>query len=188
MKGVSSPRHIVHLVQANVAQRAIGPSTLRGQGRAGVVRGAREFLGRLDLRPFGAGNGAAFERELDRATERLRLALPRGAQHWGAARKALNIFLRDCADHHLLRARYALHRHEQRFEVPLDRQVALALALEPEGHGLPKWRTIKGLKPATSALYQHVALLSARRRGIPRVLLDAVFWRSKRLVRRRTSG
>jgi hypothetical protein len=60
------------------------------------VAAAREHLRGLDLNRFGVDEPRTFENELDRATEGLRRVLPRDAQHWGLARKVLNIFLRDC--------------------------------------------------------------------------------------------
>src|ERR1700733_8204356 len=86
---------LLKLLQTRTAQLAIGPSTLRNQGAREVVASTREFLKELDLGHFNTDTPEAFMISLDEETERLRNALPLGARHWGTARKALNIFLRD---------------------------------------------------------------------------------------------
>ena len=68
-----------------------------------------------------------FQSRLNVATRRLKDRLPKGARNWGAARKALNIFLRDVLYNHYLRSRHHLDRLEEWLEVPLDRDVAAAL-------------------------------------------------------------
>jgi len=82
-------------IQTRIATVAIGASTLRNQGASNVVSNTREFLKRLDLRRFKAKTAIVFRDALDRETNKLKNALPIGARNWGAARKALNIFLRD---------------------------------------------------------------------------------------------
>jgi hypothetical protein len=51
-------------------------------------------------------------------------------------------------------------------------ETALGMGAKRVGAGLPKWRTIKGLDPATSAAYQLAALPIARERGVTWALLD----------------
>lgn len=111
---------------------------MRCAGCSGVVAAAREFLGDLDLRPFGTASSRRFLNHLDSATERLWSALPAKAQYWGLARKGLNIFLRDCLYTAYLRDRYRLDKAEQFFEVPLDSICGLQLFHESDGL-LPKW-------------------------------------------------
>src|SRR5438132_8387014 len=82
--------------QARAARIAIGSSSMRGAGSAGVVIAAREYLVGLHLKDFSATDPNAFRSSLDRATSQLELALPKRGRHWGLARKGLNIFLRDC--------------------------------------------------------------------------------------------
>ena len=84
----------------------------------------------------------------------LKRRLPKGARSWGAARKALNIFLRDVLYNHYLRSHHGLDRLEDWLEVPLDRDVAVALRAESEGGELPRWKTIKRLTPDVSGRYQ----------------------------------
>ena len=79
----------------------IGPSRLRNHGAKGVIKAAQKYLAAVSLSRFLVQGEASFLGALDGAEEELRLSLPQGAQHWGAARKALNLFLRDrCHDLH----------------------------------------------------------------------------------------
>src|SRR5438067_10654261 len=150
----TNPARLMH---ERIAELVIGISTLRNQGAPGVVSAAREFLKQLDLAAFRGGSRERFEARLNVATRRLERRLPRGARNWGAARKALNIFLRDVLYNHYLRSRHALDRLEEWLEVPLDRDVAVALRGESEGAALPRWKTIKRLTPDVSRRYQSVA-------------------------------
>jgi|SRR5439155_11817528 len=122
-----------------------------------------------------------FEMRLNVATRSLKDHLPKGAQNWGTARKALNIFLRDALYNHYLRSHHYLHRIEEWLEIPLDRDVATALRAEPEGAALPRWDgvKIKRLTPRVSRQYQRVAQLVADRRRTQRVHLDLEYWRRR---------
>ncbi len=161
------------------AELAIGTSTLRNQGAPGVVSAAREFLKELDLDLFRVRNRDSFHARLSAATRRLKGRLPKRARNWGAARKALNIFLRDALYNHYLRSRHGLERLEEWLEVPLDRDVATALRRETQGASLPRWKTIKRLTPKISRRYQAVAQVVARRKGTQRVHLDLYYWRRR---------
>src|SRR5262249_39672812 len=160
-----------------LAEIAVGPSALRKQGAPGVIAAARAFLKCLDLRSFVRPEGSAFLSELDAATVSLQEILPTGARHWGAARKALNLFLRDalyCAD---LATHYRLEVIRGWLEVPLDRHVALGLRRYPKlSGGLPRWAGIKHLTQQASGEYQEVACAVAQEEGMARVDLDVIFW------------
>jgi hypothetical protein len=165
---------LIDTIQLRTVVVAISPSTTRGKGTKGVVAAAHKFLGGLDLRQFGTDSESRFARALDRETEELRLAFPRDARHWGLARKCLNIFLRHSFYNLFLSQQYNLEWAEEFYEVPLDSYVATGLcAVLPD---LPRWRTIKGLEPKESALFQAAALALSRRRGITRVHLDSFLW------------
>ena len=58
--------------------------------------------------------------ELDTATMELCAAMPREVRAWGLARKALNIFLRECLYTSYLRDASRLDRSEHYLELPLD--------------------------------------------------------------------
>ena len=148
---------------------------MRGAGSAGVVAAARAFLGELPLAPFGTTDSRRFLAQLDRITQKLRLALPPKAQHWGLARKGLNIFLRDCLYTAYLRDQYRLDRAEAFFEVPLD-SICAARLFRVSAGVLPKWPGVRALDRHTSTRYQAVAAATAGTIGEARVHLDALWW------------
>jgi hypothetical protein len=146
------------------------------------VLAARLFLKELNLDSFRTGNEQQFRSRLNTATKHLKDRLPRKARNWGAARKAINIFLRDALYNHYLRSRYRLDRLEGWLEVPLDRNVAMGLCAEPEGVKLPRWKSIKSLtekREEISLQYQAVANKVARRKRTQRVHLDLYYFRRK---------
>ncbi len=166
---------LLRAIQHYNARAAIGSSSMRGAGSADVVRRAREFLGEMPLRPFGTSRRSRFMSCLDNATQDLKLALPTRAQHWGLARKGLNIFLRNCLYTIYLREEYDLARAEKFFEVPLDSITGIHL-IKASGGTLPRWTTVRGLKAKKSAAYQAVAARFATEQGLVRVHFDAVWW------------
>jgi hypothetical protein len=142
---------------------------------------ARTFLKGLDLATFVVAEESRFVERLDEATVALQSSLPSGARHWGAARKALNLFLRDalyCSD---LASHYGLQAVRGWLEVPLDRYVAQGLCQRyPDlAKGLPRWTRIKHLTPEASREYQLVASTAARKERLARVDLDVIFWRAE---------
>ena len=164
-------------LKARTARTAVGASTAQKMGPKGTITAAREFLQGVNLRKFGAAKTErTYFRLLDAETIALRNALPRTAQHWGSARKFLNIFLRNCAYNKYLCGAYGLDAIEQWMEVPLDSHVASGLKQQPEGTELPRWRTVIGLTPEESAVLQEVASRIANREGIARVHLDVHYW------------
>ena len=167
----------IEYLRRRTAELAIGNSTLRNQGASGVVKAARDFLAELALNSFSVNSQKDFGRELDQATESLIPVLPDGAHNWGTARKAINIFLRDCLYNQFLCNHYAISQIHPWLEVPLDKYVAEGLQDTSMGDGLPEWETIKGLDRKTSDQYQHVANDVAGKLGCNRVDLDIYFWR-----------
>src|SRR5712691_4134365 len=105
--------------QARTARIAASASATRGQG-PGTVKAARDFFCALQLRGFSATRATVFRAQLDEATDKLRLALPRRARSWGLARKLMNIFLRDALYTTHLCKEYRLDASEKFFEIPLD--------------------------------------------------------------------
>lgn len=173
------PRTLKEL-QHRTAELSIGASTLRNQGAKNVVATARSFLKRIDLSTFRGICREQFFALLDKETKRLKQCFPSGARNWGAARKALNIFLRDVLYNRYLCRAYSFAKLEKWLETPLDSDVATGLIDEPEGTELPRWQSIKNLTPEISNKYQTVALDVARRIGIERVHLDLIYWRRRR--------
>jgi hypothetical protein len=166
---------LIDAIQHRVAVIAIGPSTARGQGAAGVVRAAQRFLASLALAPFATSDSIAFRSALDEASEWLRTALPDEARSWGLARKCLNIFLRDSFYNHYLRQYFGLTSGEQWFEIPLDSIVAKAIRRQSDKR-LPRWPGVKHVPREVSEVYQSAAAELAQRFGIARVHLDTYLW------------
>ena len=167
-------------IEHKIADGAIGPSVLRGQGVPGMARAAQEYLRTLPLTPFGVRDETRFRQSLDDATRELQARFPRGARRWGAARKALNIFLRESLYNTYLITAYQLDRAESQLELPLDSFVASGLRELDETRSLPRWPLLKGLNPETSDAYQDVATALATKRKIARVHLDLELWLARR--------
>jgi len=169
-------------MQRYIAVTTVGPSALRNQGSKGVIKKARDYLARIPLRKFGATDEDSFLRTLNMETERLKKALPRGARNWGAARKALNLFLRDIFYNRFLCERYRLSKSEKWMEIPLDSLVAAFLKRKArhEKKPLPRWAGLTGLTPEVSAIFQSYAKEVALSQGISRVHLDMRVWTEER--------
>jgi hypothetical protein len=84
--------------------------------RKGDIEHIRRFLDRLDLRRF--SDPAKFSRTVDRSTTALAKLLPKN--RWGAARKFLNLYLRNATYNFYLRRAYRLDRVEHLLELPMD--------------------------------------------------------------------
>jgi hypothetical protein len=80
-------REFLELILSRVARVAVGASTVRGIGNTGVVAAARRHLRGVNVAAFGTSDPTRFETTLNKETERLRVALPAGARHWGIARR-----------------------------------------------------------------------------------------------------
>jgi hypothetical protein len=164
-----------------VANIAIGSTSLRNQGAAGVNEAARTFLGGLTLSRFVGSTETAFSSELEDQTRKLMKALPPGAQNWGTARKALNLFLGEVYYHRVLCEIYSFDRIANYLEVPLDSQVSSFLRTRARdlGADLPSWTTIRALKPEISQRYQAFASRYAKTlgNGWVRLHIDLIAWR-----------
>jgi len=176
-----------HDMQRYIAVTTIGPSALRNQGSKGVVKAAQRHLAAVDLGVFRVEDEAAFHRTLDQETERLRRALPREAQNWGAARKALNLFLRDICYNRFLCKRHKLAQTEEWMEIPLDSLIAASLKRKGKRGHLPPWPGLNGLTPKLSFKFQAFAKQVALAQGISRVHLDMRLWTEERERNRRTA-
>ena len=131
---------LISQLRRREASTAVGPSTARGMGPKGTISAAREYLASLDLTKFRVASEKEFRSVLNRATNRLQNQLPRSAKHWGAARKFLNIFLRNVVYNRYLRKYYRLSHLEPWLELPLDSHVAKGLRDEKGGSSLPDGR------------------------------------------------
>jgi hypothetical protein len=183
LRHMGSQCDFLHTVQSYIAVQAIGPSSLRNQGSPGVIRAAREFLSELPLSYFPTGGEREFSLHLDEQTDRLLRRLPKNAQNWGAARKALNLFLRDALYNQYLASEFNLHAIEPWLEIPLDRAVARGLRglwKKEGGEELPDWPGLKKLTPSISSRFQSFANNAVKNRGYARVHLDIYLWLEER--------
>ena len=166
----------IRSLQLRGARTALGPSSARGPGNAGVGIAGRKYFGELDLRQFGTDQPNRFRGALDEATNALRDSFPPKARHWwGLARKGMNIFLRDCLYTCYLRDKYHLHLAEAYYEVPLDSLTGRELYKKAQG-SLPRWQTIRHLSEMESNKFQEVAAREAAKHQIHRVHLDVFWW------------
>jgi hypothetical protein len=175
------------LIHRRLAQVAIGASAIRNQGAAGLVNILREYFERnIQLTDFfnAFKSDEIYRHFLDCHTDNILLQFPQSAQSWGAARKGLNLFLRE-----VIYSRFFAHKFDipenfshfnnfiKAMEVPLDREVANGLIRDGDGT-LPKWKNIKSLDSSINQLFQEQALVIAIGENIARVNLDLKYWRS----------
>lgn len=168
--------NLLRLMQKKVAVSAIPPSAMRRQGLAGLLAHMRTYCLGLSLDALASLSEVEFSGFLDKATNQLCSGAAHLECEWGAARKALNLFLRDATYNHFLRESYGLVAIEGFLELPLDRQVADQLREEKGGEGLPLWQGVHDLEARDSQAYQHFAAQVAAARGCSRVHLDLYYW------------
>jgi hypothetical protein len=176
-KPIDRTDFLEHL-QSYVANVAIGASSLRNQGAPRVIEKTRTFLAGLQLRHLKGLAPSRYADWLDRTTCKLQASFPDGAKEkWGAARKAINIFMCHARMNRELAAEYELERLADVMETPLDKLSATKLC-EWAGVGkLPRWRGVGALIPDDSRAYQDFALEIAKQNGIPRASLDVLLWK-----------
>lgn len=172
---------LINRLRVRTAFLAIGRSTLRNQGAPGMVAEARQFLSEVDLRLFAVDNEKEFLALLDKHTALLASRFPHGGQgNWGAARKSINIFLRDVLYCRPLCEHYKLTNIEKWLEVPLDSNVHDGL-LNDTSNAIARWPGVKRLTPTISAQLQVAAYNVAKYLGVSRVHLDVRYWRKAAL-------
>lgn len=174
----TAQREFLKQLQRFTASAMITASAVRKVGAPGAVERARTFCAELSLRGLRRMASPEYASWLDARTEQLRSSLPEGAQKWGSARKAINIFMRSATYTVPLAAEYRLERILPLLEVPLDSHVARGLHNTPEGSELPAWKSIVSLTEERNRAYQAVASLVARRMRIHRADLDVFYWRA----------
>ena len=173
------PKDFIKTLQRKVAFTAVGPSALRGQGK-GVLRTSQDFLAQMSLTRVPKSSAKRYQLWLDRQTESLLNILPIKNRPWGAARKAINLFLRDALYNKYLSKQFKLQSIETWLEVPLDSAVAKGLKLNSNRGELPRWPGLKNLKPNISECFQVFASKQAILKGIARVHLDMYLWLDNR--------
>jgi hypothetical protein len=171
---------LISQLHRRFARAAVGASTARGMGRGTVATG-REYLSGLKLERFSrCRTSTTFKVVLNNATKECKKMLPNHS--WGAARKFINIFLRDTAYNRFLCNQYRLTRMLPWLEVPLDSYVAhnlrkdQKLLCNSKNGPLPRWKTIIRLKEKTSKHYQDVAIEISEAKNTERIHLDLEYW------------
>ena len=173
------PDDFIAKMQRSIGVTAVGPSALRGQGK-GVLKATQAYLGALDLSQIPLSAQDKYTDWLDEHTESLLDALPLRNRPWGAARKAINLFMRDILYNRYLNDHFAFVKLESWLEVPLDSAVAKGLK-HYAGYGcLPQWPGLKNLKPEISQKFQDFAMQHAKTQRIERVHLDVYLWLENR--------
>ena len=182
-KQFKPPKDFIVDLRKFTAVTAVGVQSLRRQG-VGVVGRIQVYLENLDLSQMNAlrdQNG--FIRWLDEVTR----ALENHKVTWGAARKALNLFLRACFYNRYLCVEYDLDHLEAWLEIPLDSVIAGQLTKktrENAGRGsLPPWKGLVELTKKDSERFQNYASHLAAAEKLPRVHLDVRLWVNNRTNR-----
>ena len=172
-------KNLIKLYQHRISQLAVGSSALRNQGAAGVVKTTREFFKNIKLQYFVTQNEVQFKKRLDLETNRLLTKFPVGAKNWGAARKAINLFLRDVLYNSYLNRYYSFSKVEKYLEVPLDSFTVKGIKKDRKNNSIPRWKGIKYLETSENKIFQGLANDIAKEKGIARVHLDLIYWRAK---------
>lgn len=155
------------------------------QSTEGGVKRAREFLiSSIPLTQFSSFSDLNYADFLNGQAEALALKLPRpedGRPNWGAARKAINIFMRLCAMNKDLHQGFNLVSIEPYLEVPLDSHVVKKIDREI-GSAYAKNFRIKNLTSQLSSEIQSAATKIAMDKGLHRYELDVLYWNSASLI------
>ena len=173
------PDDFIKTMQCRTGVAAVGPSALRGQGK-GVLATTQSYLGAINLSKIPTSTASKYATWLNHHTGQLLNRLPIRNRPWGAARKALNLFMRDMLYNQYLNKHYSISKIEGWLELPLDSVVAKGLK-QHAGHGqLPQWPGLKNLKPNISKVFQDYAAIYAIQKRIARVHLDVYLWLENR--------
>lgn len=180
-------------IQNRIAEISVGPSSLRNQGKSGILKLSRTYFKGINLRLFflSLRSERAYNNFLDKHTQLLKDQYKlRKDQGWGTARKALNLFFRDVIYNKYLTDYYLKATSNKQFhqmvgllEVPLDKDVSSELRVDYKKHfneSLPSWYGVKYLKQEESLYFQKAALDVAEHKNISRVHLDLEYWRKNR--------
>ncbi len=166
---------LANKMQDFIAETCIGASSLRGQGASGLIRESRKHFKSLDLSMIPVSE-SVFNEWLNRQTDRLLRKFPERAKNHGAARKALNLFLRSACYNVVLSKTHGLNRLLPLLEVPVDSFTADHLRWHDRT--LPKkWAGLKWVEKKELSLYQSSASALAKRWSVNRVDLDIFFFR-----------
>lgn len=175
------------LLHRRLSQIAVGASAIRNQGSSGLIKILRQYFEtkiELDIFIESLVEETKYSDFLNEHTSKILLLFPDKAQSWGAARKGLNLFLREIVYSNFFSHRFSLPDNFEQFnqvvkfmEVPLDKDVANGLISDSNGQ-LPRWVNIKNLTHTLSDIYQNQAAIIAEKENVARVNLDLKYWRA----------
>ena len=183
----SMPHDFIIDLKKFTSVTAVTVQALRRQG-PGTIEHIQEYLNGLDLfQTKSIQSQDEFIYWLDKQTQAL---MTKCKIRWGAARKALNLFLRACLYDKYLSTNFGLDRLETWLEIPLDQVIAGELRRDMkkiDGRcSLPSWCGVSNLKEEKSKQFQDYARKMAARNGLAPVHLDVNLWvnnRKNRLTR-----
>lgn len=164
-------------MQEFVAISAIGVSALRNQGR-GSHQAVRDFLAAMLLAPLKGMGQVEYRNWINEATEELLAKWPGTERPWGAARKSVNLFMRDALYNQYLSQEHDIGHVEKWMEIALDSKVAEGL--RSRFPALPPWPGLKHLEQHVSDQYQDCAQQLADGLDRSRVHLDIWLWLENR--------
>jgi hypothetical protein len=181
-------KEFYQLLHRRLSQISIGASAIRNQGSGGLIKILRQYFEKkVNLEDFikSLNDETQYRNFLNGHTKNILTLFPDTVQSWGAARKGLNLFLREIIYSKFFSYRFSLPDNFEEFnqllkfmEVPLDKEVANGLIADSNGQ-LPKWINIKHLTPTLSEIYQSQAFIIATYENVARVNLDLKYWRSE---------
>ncbi len=174
-------RQFIRDLQRFTALTAVNVTALRRQG-VGVIGRIQSYLANLDLSGLAAlQHEDGFGVWLQNTTQGMVSSKGCPEIRWGAARKALNLFLRDALYSKYISRQYGLEHVEKWLEAPLDSVVAQYLKRKAGRGQLPVWNGLRHLTPEESEQFQRHASRLARQRGLARVHLDVGIWVNNRV-------
>jgi hypothetical protein len=177
-------------LQRRLAQTTIGAQALRNQGAPGMVRIARNFCEQIDVQNFfdALPNQTTYNTFLNNHTAQLQAAFLQAefpVDNFGAARKVLNLFVRELvyngyfSSQYHLPTEYAANNHAiSNLEIPLDRDVANGIRDHFNGP-LPEFPGIRRLTPEVHRAYQQAAEQIASEDETARIHLDMRYYRAE---------
>ncbi|MFA5839856.1 MAG: hypothetical protein WC890_04275 [Candidatus Margulisiibacteriota bacterium] len=165
-------------IKKRIANIIINSASIRNQGSSGIIEATRSYLYEIDLNDFNKTTELAFINILDKHTENILARFPtpkNGKKSWGAARKAINLFLEEASYNRFLWKEYHMENFISFLEVPVDKIVAgkINKGIEIE---LPTFISIKEFDSEKNRQYQKAASAIAKSKGVYRVYLDLEYW------------
>lgn len=150
-------------MQKYIASKTISPNELRNQGGPPIIESAISFLNKISLSEFSGNTEQEFVKLLNDKTFELVKRLPIKSNHWGSARKVLNLFMRDVTYNTILNKYYNLETVSKLLEIPLDAKTAKMIKKNYKDDKLPNFQSVKNLSPNVNSNYQIAANIIAKK-------------------------